>query len=441
MSARARQRPTRRRATSPHVARLLVVAAAASALLASVTAAPAPAVRAASGSPGVDASTLAAIAPTAAGTAPVEVTRRPPAQTPTSKSAPASSPTPDPLARAGVLWKPRSPGVPAPPAPKARSWIVVDAESGAVLAAARARSRQFPASTLKTLTAVALLPELDLSEVYTATAADVGIHGSGAGLVVGGTYTVEQLFLGLLLPSGNDAAVALTHVYDRDGSKAIALMNRTARALGARATTARTPHGLPDPRQLTTAADLAVIARAAVANPTFRRLAQTRTVDFPGRMPKAGATRRTYQLQNENPFIRHGVPGTIAGKTGFTRASLRTYWVAVSRGGRTLLVVMLGFVGSYKELALRLLNWGFAHRSALTPVTTLPPLPSLVGQVVRPAASTASQAPAVKATRSSPAGRDLPRQATAVLLLLVPALVLGRRAVRVHRGATTSGRR
>ena len=351
-----------------------------------------------------------------------------------SPAAPAQTTAPDPLTRSGVLWRASKPGVPKPPAPPARAWILVEARSGDVLAAANARTRQYPASTLKTLTAVTLLPKLDLSEVYTATASDVGIHGSGAGLVVGGTYTVEQLFLGMLLPSGNDAAVALTHVYNADSRRAIRLMNRTARALGTKGTTARTPHGLPDPRQVTTAADMAIIARAAIANPTFRRLAKTKVIDFPGRMPKAGKQRQTYQLQNENPFIRHGVPGTIGGKTGFTRASLRTYWVAVKRGDRTLLVVMLGFVGSYRTLAQRVLDWGFAHADALKPVATLPALPRTPDAAVTPA-PTASPGISVEttATKSSADTGTFPRRATSVLLLTIPLLILTRRVLLARR--------
>ena len=345
-------------------------------------------------------------------------------------AAPATTTATDPLARPGVLWRASKPGIPAPPAPPARAWILVEARSGKVLAAANARTRQYPASTLKTLTAVALLPKLDLAEVYTATAADVGIHGSGAGLVVGGTYTVEQLFLGMLLPSGNDAAVALTHVYNSDSRRAIRLMNRTARALGTRSTTARTPHGLPDPKQVTTAADMAIIARAAIANPTFRRLAKTKVIDFPGRMPATGKPRQTYQLQNENPFIRHSVAGTIAGKTGFTRASLRTYWVAVKRGKRTLLVVMLGFVGSYRTLAEQVLNWGFEHVSNLKPLATLPPLPSTPGGVATPSPSAVPESNVQSVTNAnSRDARNLPRDAASLLLLTIPALILTRRVL------------
>ncbi|MBU6213145.1 MAG: hypothetical protein KGP01_01660 [Actinomycetales bacterium] len=339
---------------------------------------------------------------------------------------------PDPLTAAGVLWRPLTAAAraSAPPAPSARAWILVDADNGNVLAAQRARTQQLPASTLKTLTAVTLLPRLDMTQVYTARSNDAGIHGSGAGLVVGGTYTVEQLFLGMLLPSGNDAATALTHVYNPDGRKAIALMNATARRLGATGTVAVNPTGLPVPGQRTTAADMAIIARAAIANPEFRRLAQTKTVQFPGRMPKAGAVRKTYQLQNENPFIKHGVAGTIGGKTGFTRAALRTYWVAVKRGNRTLIVVILGFVGSYQKLASDLLTWGFKQGSALGAVATLPP----VRPVYQPPAVPTStpNASVARPARPQPAQHDVPRSAATVLLLAMPLVILTRRAMKVH---------
>ena len=351
---------------------------------------------------------------------------RPGAQSPTKPV--------DVLTKSGVLWKRKSTAVHAPPAPKARAWVLIDVTDGTVLAAAHARTRQLPASTLKTLTAVSLLPQLDLNEVYTARPADVGIQGSGAGLVVGGTYTVEQLFLGMLLPSGNDAATALTHVFNPDGKRAIAFMNRTARALGTRDTVARGPNGLPIEGQYTTALDMALIARAAIANPIFVRLAQTKTIDFPGRMPKPGATRKSYQLQNENPFIKAGIPGTLAGKTGFTRAALRTYWVAVKRGQRTLLVVVLGFVGSYKDNAQKLLDWGFSQRNQIAGIATLPPLQSAPTAFPSPSAnSVARGAPmALRPHLDVASHTDIPRTITKIMLVAAPLVILVRRARRIR---------
>lgn len=349
----------------------------------------------------------------------------------------AAAADPDTLIGDGVKWRPLTPQArtKAPPVTKARAWILVDGDTGAVLASFRARTPQLPASTLKTLTAVTLLPRLDLAQVYTARTADVGIEGSGAGLVLGGTYTVEQLFLGMLLPSGNDAATALTHVYDRDGRKAVALMNQAARRLGAKNTVVLNPTGLPIVGQHTTAADMAIIARAAVSNPTFRKLAQTKTIQFPGRMPKAGKPRKTYQLQNENPFIKHGIPGTLGGKTGFTRAALRTYWVAQKKGDRTLLVVMLGFTGSTRKLAQGLLNWGFSQGSALGPVATLPPVRDVLAAPTATPTSSPTQGEQAISRDIKPTvtSTDVTRSAATALLLAVPALILGRRVVRLRK--------
>lgn len=350
-------------------------------------------------------------------------------------AAPAALADPDPLVGDGVKWRPLTSQarMKAPPVTNARAWILVDADTGAVLASLRSRTPQLPASTLKTLTAVTLLPRLDLTQVYTARANDVGVEGSGAGLVLGGTYTVEQLFLGMLLPSGNDAATALTHIYNRDGRKAIALMNETARRLGATNTVVRNPTGLPIPGQHTTAADMAIIGRAAISSAAFRRLAQTKTVEFPGRMPKTGKPRKTYQLQNENPFIKHGVVGTLGGKTGYTRAALRTYWVAQQKNGRKLLVVMLGFTGSTKKMAQALLNWGFTQGSAVGAVAMLPPVRNVLATAT-PTPNPEQNSPRTAlASKQSPDSTDVPRSATTVLLLALPAMVLTRRALRIRK--------
>lgn len=289
------------------------------------------------------------------------------------------------------------------------------------------------------------MPRLNPSRVYTATAADVGIEGSGAGLVRGGTYTIQQLFIGLLLPSGNDAAVALTHAYHPSMSRAITLMNSSAKRLGATQTRVRNPHGLPNDQQVTTVADMALFGNAAIHLREFREIAKLKTYQFPGNMPKAGKPRKSYQLQNENPLIKHGVTGTIGGKTGFTRKALRTYWGAVKRGDRTLIVVMFGYVGPTYTYASKLLNWGFANADRLAPVGHLPTqmgnqwqtkaIPDTSSPKPTSAATPTDQAIAAAQTsapRFSPVqGRA--RQATTWLLFLVPAVVLTRRALRYRR--------
>jgi len=96
-------------------------------------------------------------------------------------------------------------GVPAPPAVPAESWLLADLDTGAVLAAKNAHARLRPASTLKILTALTLLPVLDKEAVYTASWDDPTPRAAGSGSSPDATYTVDQLSTGMMLPSGNDA--------------------------------------------------------------------------------------------------------------------------------------------------------------------------------------------------------------------------------------------
>ena len=102
-------------------------------------------------------------------------------------------------------------GATATPKVAAGSWLVADATTGTILAAKNAHGRFMPASTLKTLTALTLLPRLDKSAVYVGRPQDTSVEGTRVGIVAGATYTVDQLFYGLFLASGNDAASALAN--------------------------------------------------------------------------------------------------------------------------------------------------------------------------------------------------------------------------------------
>ncbi|HEV7148021.1 MAG TPA: peptidase M15, partial [Pedococcus sp.] len=100
-------------------------------------------------------------------------------------------------------------GVPAPPPLRDESWLLADLDTGAVLAGKAPHARLLPASTLKTLTALTLIPKLTATTTVTATAADARMDGTRVGLVPGLPYTVHQLFQAMLMASGNDAAHAL----------------------------------------------------------------------------------------------------------------------------------------------------------------------------------------------------------------------------------------
>ncbi|MEV6710032.1 D-alanyl-D-alanine carboxypeptidase family protein, partial [Micromonospora wenchangensis] len=252
------------------------------------------------------------------------------------------------------------PGVPAPPPVTATSWLVADLDTGAVLGGCGPHEYGTPASVQKLLLAATMLPKLNPKQVATVTRADLDIEpgSSAVGLLDGGRYSVETAWLGLLLQSGNDAANLLARLGAGSAAAGVREMNVEARRLGAWQTHAVTPSGLDGPGQFTSAYDLALIARVCFADPTFRRYALTERTQIPAQpaLRKPG-----FQIQNENQLI-YRYPGALGGKTGFTDLARHTYVGAAERGGRRLVVTLLGAearpVRGWEQGA-RLLDWGF----------------------------------------------------------------------------------
>ncbi|HEX8001637.1 MAG TPA: serine hydrolase [Mycobacteriales bacterium] len=252
----------------------------------------------------------------------------------------------------------------APPLPpvSAAAYVLADAGTGEVLAARHPHGRYLPASTLKTLTAVSLLPELDLDALYDPTWEDVNIEGSKVGLTQGTKVSVDKLMEAMLVVSGNDAANAVANAAGGLPT-AVAKMNATARRLQAYDTLARNPSGLDAPGQLTSAYDLALIARAGLAMPKFATYVTT----LRSTMPAPGGKR--FEIYNHNKLLTR-YPGNIGVKTGYTVKARRTYVGAARRNGRTLVVTLLKAETSYPD-ATALLDWGFRNAGHVTPVGRL----------------------------------------------------------------------
>ncbi|MGW5667412.1 D-alanyl-D-alanine carboxypeptidase family protein, partial [Micromonospora sp. NPDC003776] len=261
---------------------------------------------------------------------------------------------------------PRGPPSPAaaPPAPAvtATSWLVADLDSGAVLGGCGPHERRTPASVQKMLLAAALMPHLDPAQVVEVTRGDLqdlDPASSRMGVVEGGHYSVESLWLGLLLRSGNDAANVLARVGGGTAGRqgGVQAMNEEAQRLGANQTHAATPSGLDGPGQYTSAYDLALIARATYARADFRRYIATRAAEIPAAPGTPG-----FSITHDNTLLDR-YPGTIGGKTGFTDLARQTYVGVAERNGRRLAVTLLGAetapLGSFGEAAA-LLDWGFA---------------------------------------------------------------------------------
>jgi D-alanyl-D-alanine carboxypeptidase (penicillin-binding protein 5/6) len=247
--------------------------------------------------------------------------------------------------------------VPIPDGP-AQTWIVADLDSGQVLAARDESVRHPPASTIKVLLALVALEELNLDSSVVADAADTQVECNCVGIKAGHTYTARQLLDGLLLVSGNDAANTLAHMLGGQDTT-VAKMDAKAAALGAVNTHAPTPSGLDGPSGpgWSTAHDLAVIFRAAMANPVFAQITAEPSAMFPG---DNGA----HPIANQDELLQR-YPGAIGGKTGFTDAARKTFVGAAARNGRRLVVAMMyGLVHeggpTYWDQAASLLDWGFA---------------------------------------------------------------------------------
>lgn len=263
------------------------------------------------------------------------------------------------------------PGPSADPLPDvaASAWVLADLESGAILAAKAPHVQRPPASVLKTLTAVTLAERLDPDLIYTTTYDDVAVEGSRVGLVENATYTVRELFLCLMMQSGNDCASALAQA-NGGLELTVAQMNEEAQRLQAYDTVALNPSGLPAEGQVSSAYDLALFAREGLARPDFFEYVNTRVVeDFPGYMPEEpGDPRPTMPIATQNPLFIQGYEGAIGVKTGWTTEAGRTFVGAAERGGTSLVVTLLNIEGEIYPSASALLDWGFANIDTVTPV-------------------------------------------------------------------------
>lgn len=276
---------------------------------------------------------------------------------------PAGGPVGGPLlTRHGVVYD-RAVGVGAPPKVSASSYVVADVGTGQVLAAKDAHVHYRPASTLKVLTAVTLLPRLDPNTRVRPTRTAVNAEGSKVGVVTSMRYRVQDLFRGMLMASGNDAALTITRAVGGE-DRALELMNAEAQELQAYDTVAKTPNGLDAPGQYSSAYDLALFTRAGLRMPAFRKYVSTLTAQFPGPGGKS------YQIANHNKLLTR-YDGAIGVKTGYTTKALGTYVGAARRDGHTIVITMMHTRPDYWDEAEQLLDWGFAADGTVEPVGTL----------------------------------------------------------------------
>ena len=332
------------------------------------------------------------------------------------------------------------------PSVAAKSWVLADLTTGEILAAKGAHRQGRPASTMKTLTALTLMPVLDKDSEHTVTWKEASADGGRVGVVPDATYTNWDLWHGLLLPSGNDAAAALAGAHG-GMTKTIADMQAVAASIQAADTVVRNPSGLDADGQLTSAYDLALIARAAMELEDFRTVTASLSYDFPGRPTGKDKQRPTYKIYTQNRLLLHDFPGAVGGKTGYTTKAGRTFWGAAERNGHLLVVTLLQVQERTEQAAKDLLSWGFANRTKVTPVGMLvDPLPE-GGELTVPPTPSAEPSPdstsvaggTVSSSTPATGGRSTLLVALVVALAVIALALLWLRSRRRPPTLTSAG--
>lgn len=247
----------------------------------------------------------------------------------------------------------RKPGAQPPPQISALSAIVLDEPSGVALFELDPNRELAPASLTKIATAIVAFRYGGLDEEVTSDVDGWLMRGSTTmGLYSGDRINRRDLLYGLMLPSGNDAALVLGRSIAGSDDAFVARMNEVMRELGLEHTSFTTPHGLGR-GGYSSAHDLAIMARHAMQHPEFAKIVQTESWRVSGS--------RTYDVHNVNSFL-FNYPGADGVKTGYTFSAGRTLVASATRDGHRLYAVLLNDQALYTD-AYALLDWAFASHS------------------------------------------------------------------------------
>ena len=235
----------------------------------------------------------------------------------------------------------------ATPCPSAGHAILLDAGTGRVLYEKNADEPAAIASTTKIMTALLIIERCNLEDTVEIPPEAVGVEGSTIYLKAGEVLTVRTLLYGLMLHSGNDAAVALAIHCSGSVESFAQLMNRRAEALGLTHTHFCNPHGLDEPGHCASARDLALLAAEAMENSVFREIVSTKTITLEGR-----------SFTNHNKLLWQ-VEGAVGVKTGYTKSAGRILVSCAERGGRRLVAVTLNDPDDWRDHGM-LFDTGFS---------------------------------------------------------------------------------
>ncbi|MCI8836615.1 MAG: D-alanyl-D-alanine carboxypeptidase [Hungatella sp.] len=250
----------------------------------------------------------------------------------------------------------------AQPEIQAEGAVVIDAASGSILYGKNEKTRFYPASTTKLMTAMLVLERADLGDVVTfSKTATTNLESGAVSLNVteGDKLTVEQCMYGLLLKSANEVANGLAEHVSGSVSGFADLMNQRAAQLGCTGTHFVNPHGLNDSSHYTTPYDMALIGRAAFQNETLCRISTTTSYQFPAiKKEKAKTISPGHKMMY--PADSRYYQGIIGGKTGYTSLAGNTLVTGVERDGVRLIAVVMKSKSTHYGDTKALLDYGFA---------------------------------------------------------------------------------
>ena len=255
----------------------------------------------------------------------------------------------------GAVRASRAAQLAPPPQVSAKSAALLDGTTGECLYEKNGDQRALIASTTKIMTGLLVCEAGDLDRTVTVPETAAGTEGSSMYLKSGETLTRRELLYGMMLHSGNDAALTLAISISGSEAAFVRQMNRRACALDLTQTHFANPHGLDSGENYSTALDLARLAQAALQNEQFRAVVSTKTITCAGRT-----------LTNHNKLLWR-YDGCIGVKTGYTRHAGRILVSAAERGGRMLIAVTISDPDDWRD-HVSLLDYGFAVLGSDTPV-------------------------------------------------------------------------
>ncbi|MDD3303446.1 MAG: D-alanyl-D-alanine carboxypeptidase [Clostridia bacterium] len=231
--------------------------------------------------------------------------------------------------------------------------IVMDYHSGNILYNKAMDDKIYPASTTKILTAILVVENLDINKAIVVSdnaSSSTPIGSSVMGIKPGEVFTVEQLLYGLLLPSGNDAAIVLAEAVSGNVEDFVTLMNKKAKELGCNNTNFVNPHGFHDYNHYSTAHDMATIFRYCLNNEIFKEIICTKEYTIPptNKSEKENKLVNTNRMSDENyPSLYYDY--MVGGKTGYTDEARGTFISFCEKENKTIIIG--AFNGSQKQNA------------------------------------------------------------------------------------------